>query len=128
MSHAEVMKRNARKATAYVTKSRTKNSSGVIRERASLEAANSTSGTKIFETCEPGHFTAFGVAGLEGSAGFDDCWETDDDDAAEKDSSMLCAGAAAIRAGENCGVRRSGSKTLNIVKFSNEMILAKTFV
>ena len=98
------MKRNARKATAYVTKSRTKKSSGVIRERASLEAANSTSGTKIFETCEPGHFTAFGVAGLEGSAGFDDCGETDDGDAAAADkySSIifLCAGAAAIRAGE----------------------------
>jgi hypothetical protein len=72
----------------------------VIRERASLEAANSTSGTKIFETCEPGHFTAFGVAGLEGSAGFDDCGETDDNDdaAADKYSSIifLCAGAAAF--------------------------------
>ena len=75
-----------------------------------------------------GDFTAFGVAGLEGSAGFDDCGETDDDDAAEKDSSMLCAGAAAIRAGENGGVRRSGSKTLNIVKLSNEMILAQKFI
>jgi hypothetical protein len=55
-SHAEAMKRNARKATAYVTKSRTKNSSGVIRERTSLEAASSTSGMKIFETCEQGGF------------------------------------------------------------------------
>jgi hypothetical protein len=83
---------------------------------------------KIFETCEPGDFTAFVVAGLEGSAGFDDCGETDDGDAAEKDSSMLCAGAAAIRAGENGGVRRSGSKTLNFVKLSNEMILAQKFI
>jgi hypothetical protein len=74
----------------------------VIWERASLEAANSTSGTKIFETCVPGHFTAFGVAGLEGSAGFDDCGETNDNDAADKDSRIifLCTGAAAIRKGE----------------------------
>jgi hypothetical protein len=57
---------------------------------------------KIFETCEPGDFTAFGVAGLEGSAGFDDCGKTDDDDAADKYSSILflCNGATAIRAGE----------------------------
>jgi len=55
-SHAEAMKRNARKATACVTKSRTKNSSGVIRERTSLEAASSTSGMKIFETRELGGF------------------------------------------------------------------------
>jgi hypothetical protein len=41
---------------------------------------------------------------------------------------MLCAGAAAIRAGENGGVWRSGSKTLNIVKLSNEMILAQKFI
>ena len=52
------------------------------------------------EKCEPGHHTAlaaFDVADpCEGSAGIDDCCETDEDAAADKDSSILfaCAGAA----------------------------------
>ena len=57
------------------------------------------------EKCEPGHHTAlaaFDVADpCEGSAGIDDCCETDED--ADKDSSILfaCTGAAAIRACES---------------------------
>ena len=59
---------------------------------------------------------AFNVAEPEGSSGLDET----DEDAADKDSSILfaCAGpgAAAIRAGEireNGGMRRSEMKTLN---------------
>ena len=49
---------------------------------------------------------------------------SDDDAAADKDSSILfaCAGAAAIRAGENGGVRRSGLNTLNGEKLSKALI------
>ena len=79
------------------------------------------------EKAEPGHLTAsaaFHVAEPEGSAWIDDCGETDDA-AADKDSSILfaCAGAAAIRADENGGVRRSGLKTLYMEKLSEELIL-----
>jgi hypothetical protein len=57
---------------------------------------------------------AFNVAEPERSAGLDDCDETDDD-AADKDSSILfaCAGAAAIRAGEIGGLPRSELKKLH---------------
>jgi hypothetical protein len=49
--------------------------------------------------CEQGHHTmsaAFDVAQPEGSAWLDDCGETNDDAAAENDSSILlaCTGAA----------------------------------
>ena len=56
---------------------------------------------------------AFNVAEPERSAGLDDCDETDDD-AADKDSSILfaCAGpgAATIRAGENAAKRDENIK------------------
>ena len=66
---------------------------------------------------------AFNVAEPEGSAGLDET----DDDAADKDSSILLAcagpGAAAIRAGEDGGMRRSEMKTLNCEKVSNAFVL-----
>jgi hypothetical protein len=71
------------------------------------------------EKCEPGHHTAsaaFDVAVPgEGSAGIDDCGEPAEDAAADQESSALfaCAGAAAIRSGENGGLPRSGLKMIN---------------
>ena len=100
----------------------------MIRDRASGEKEKRNEYSRHARHCEPGHLTAsaaFDVAETEGSAGLDDCGETDDDAAADKDSSIFfaCAGAAAIRAGENGGVRRSGLKTLNHEKLSKALVL-----